>query len=334
MTDVAPVQVEEARSLIAAALPSWYQPGEMLAVGCSGGPDSLALTLLAADAFPGRVHALIVDHGLRAGSAVEAGQTQAWLTAQNIPSDILVRTGEKPMSGIQAAARAARYRLLGAGCDRLGTGILLLAHHLDDQAETFLMAIGRGAGVNGLAGMAACRNEGEINIVRPLLAIPKARLIATLEARGQAWIDDPGNANRRFDRVRLRQQMAALADAGVTPVLLAGAAVRLADARDLMADLRREIWRQVTGERGKHARLRLSALHPLIGSLPGQRLVLVPVLADMIELVSGATPRFEELYRVIIWVAGGGEGPAHPASRTLGRCRIAVTETELVVGPE
>lgn len=322
-----PLTVADMKALIDAALPSWCAPDDRLAVGCSGGPDSLALALLAAEAFPGRVHALIVDHGLRASSAAEAAQAKQWLDAQSVPSDILVWTGDKPTSGIQAAAREARYRLLLQGCDRLGAGYLLLAHHLDDQAETFLLALGRGAGLNGLAGMAACRNKNEINLVRPLLQVAKARLVATLKARGQPWIEDPSNDNDRFDRVRLRQQMGALADAGLRPELLAAAAGRLADARDLMQDLRQDIWRQAAKEPAKCCRIALSALQPLLSSPPAQRLILVPLLADMINLVSGAKPRFDELYRVIEWLATG----AAPAVRTLGRCRITQTATDVII---
>jgi tRNA(Ile)-lysidine synthase len=330
MTQDAPITTDEARALIAAALPSWAEADAPLAVGCSGGPDSLALTLLAADACPGRVHGLIVDHGLRAESAEEAAQTRAWLAACGIPSQILVWTGDKPTSGIQAAARAARYQLFQQGCDRINSGYLLLAHHLDDQAETFLMALGRGAGLNGLAGMAVCRNEGEINIVRPLLGVPKARLIATLEARQQPWIDDPSNDNSRFDRVRLRQHMTALADAGLTPDLLAGAAGRLADARDVLQDIQHELWRMVLKERGKSCRIGLDGLAMMLDSPPAQRTILVPLLADMIEVVSGAKPRFEELYRVVEWLATG-EGPS---VRTLGRCRLIRSATDLLVEPE
>ncbi len=325
-----PLTVDEARALIMAALPEWHEDGEPLAVACSGGPDSLALAILAAEAFPGRVHGLIVDHGLRAESAAEAAQTQGWLTALGIPSEILVWTGDKPASGIQAAAREARYRLLLQGCDRINTGYLLLAHHQDDQAETFLMALGRGAGLNGLAGMATTRNQKGMTYVRPFLAIPKSRLVATLTARGQRWIEDPSNENDRFDRVRLRKQMAALAEAGLTPDLLAAAAVRLADARDLMQDMRHELWRQARVQRGLSARIPRDAMRPMLSSIPAQRLILVPLLADMINAVSGAAPRFEELYRIIVWVAEGGEGKV----RTLGRCRIRVTETDLVFEPE
>jgi tRNA(Ile)-lysidine synthase len=330
MTQHGPITADEARSLITAAVPGWGETDGSLAVGCSGGPDSLALALLAAVACPGRVHVLIVDHGLRAESPAEAAQTLAWLAAKGIPADILVWTGDKPASGIQAAARDARYRLLLDGCQRLNAGILLLAHHLDDQAETFLMAVGRGAGLNGLAGMAMWREQNGISIVRPLLGIPKARLIATLEQLGQPWIDDPGNGNTRFDRVRLRQQMAALAGAGLTPDVLAGAAVRLADVRTLMDDLQNELSRKAAGEPGQKCRIALAELEPYLGSVAARRVLLVPLLADMIRVVSGLKPRFDELSRVIDWLAMG-EGPS---VRTLGRCRLTRSATDLLVEPE
>jgi tRNA(Ile)-lysidine synthase len=333
MTLAAPVTVEELHALVTAVLPDWFDADDHqkpLAVACSGGPDSLALAILAAQAFPGRVHGLIVDHGLRPESATEAAQTARWLTARHIPAHVLVWEGQKPSSGIQAAARAARYALLASGCDQIGASCLLLAHHQDDQAETFLLALGRGAGLQGLAGMAALRHEREINILRPLLAVPKARLVTALEVMGQPYIQDSSNTDARFDRARLRQQMAALAAAGLTPELLAGAAGRLADARDLMEDMTGEILRHVWSAGGGDRRLALRHLRQMLGSMPGQRQIVVPVLASLIQQVSSARPRFEELYRLAQWIADGGQaGP-----RTLGRCRISLSGDELVLEPE
>jgi tRNA(Ile)-lysidine synthase len=329
MTDANPLSVDDVRALILVALPEFAREA-LLVIGCSGGPDSLALTLRAAEAFPGQVHALIVDHGLRVESASEATQTKAWLTARNVPADILVWEGDKPTSGIQAAAREARYKLLRAGCDRLGSGYLLLAHHLEDQAETFLLALGRKSGLQGLAGMVPVRVENGLSLVRPLLDVRKARLMAALEAMGQDYHRDPSNENDRFDRVRVRQQLEALGRVDLTPELLAGAATRLADARDLIQGLRQELQQQVQPGAGPSCRIVRSALGSLLTNLPGHREVLVPVLAEMITRISGAKPRFEELERVIAWVALGETGSV----RTLGRCRISLTTSDLLVEPE
>jgi tRNA(Ile)-lysidine synthase len=178
-----------------------------LAVAVSGGPDSMALCLLAHDwarSLSGRVTALTVDHRLRPASADEAARTGTWLEARGIRHAILPWSGAKPATGIQAAAREARYRLLAAWCRANGALHLLLAHHLDDQAETCAMRAERGSGADGLAGMAAVREIEGLRLLRPLLSVPRARLRRTLEALGQAWIEDPSNRDPGFRRAALR----------------------------------------------------------------------------------------------------------------------------------
>jgi tRNA(Ile)-lysidine synthase len=179
-----------------------------LAVAVSGGPDSMALAILArawVEARGGTLLALVVDHRLRPESTAEAGQAAAWLAALGIPAQVLAWQGPKPAAGIQAAAREARYRLLADACRAAGILHLLLAHHADDQAETVAMRAGRGSGPAGLAGMAAVRELEGLRVLRPLLAVPKARLVATLKAAGQPWLEDPSNRSPRFARTGLRQ---------------------------------------------------------------------------------------------------------------------------------
>ena len=178
-----------------------------LAVAVSGGRDSLCLTLLAHEwstGRGGRILALIVDHGLRPESATEASGTANLLRGRGI--ECLVRRwgGAKPQSGLQEAARAARYRLLRDVCRERGILHLLVAHHADDQAETISMRAARASGPDGLAGMAALVEWPEVRLLRPLLPVPRARLSATLVSRGVAWIDDPSNTDPRFERARLR----------------------------------------------------------------------------------------------------------------------------------
>jgi tRNA(Ile)-lysidine synthase len=188
-----------------------------LAVAVSGGADSLALAHLAREwAAPrgGRVDALIVDHGLRPASAPEALQTAERLGAAGIANHVLPWTGAKPRTGLQAAARHARYRLMAEWCGRAGVLHLLVAHHAGDQAETVLLRAGAGSGFHGLAAMAAVRETYGVRLVRPLLGVPGERLRASVAARGGAWIDDPSNHDRRFARVRIRQELAARGTAG------------------------------------------------------------------------------------------------------------------------
>ncbi|HEV7547577.1 MAG: tRNA(Ile)-lysidine synthase [Rhodospirillaceae bacterium] len=192
-----------------------FETSPVLAAAVSGGRDSLALTLLSHDWAAergGRVVGLIVDHGLRAESAAEATATQAVLARAGIEGAILPWSGDKPRAGLQEAARMARYRLLRDECRRRGILHLLLAHHADDQAETVAMRLARRSGPDGLAGMAALVDQPEVRLLRPLLGESRARLTATLLARGVQWLDDPSNVDPRFERARLR--------AGGVPALL------------------------------------------------------------------------------------------------------------------
>ena len=143
----------------------------------------------------------------------------AGCAAQKIGHAILTwdrRDLPPPGSGLQAAAREARYRLLCGHCRALGILHLALAHQRDDQAETFLLRLGRGSGLDGLAGMAPVTERDGVRLLRPLLPVPRGRLAATLQSWGQDWIDDPTNENTAHTRIRLRRLLPSLAEAGVT----------------------------------------------------------------------------------------------------------------------
>jgi tRNA(Ile)-lysidine synthase len=184
-----------------------FEPSPFIAVAASGGPDSLALVILAdrwARRHGGCAWALTVDHRLRPESAAEARQVGAWLAARDIPHAILAWEGAKPAAGIQEAARAARYRLLGEWCVARGCLHLLTAHHREDQAETYLIRRRAGSGADGLAAMAAVRELPGLRLVRPLLGVARARLAALLDSEGQRYLRDPSNRNPDFERSRLR----------------------------------------------------------------------------------------------------------------------------------
>jgi tRNA(Ile)-lysidine synthase len=186
-----------------------FEARPFVAVATSGGPDSLALTILAdrwARARGGEIRALSVDHRLRPQSGAELRLLAAWLRRRGIGHDILVWTGDKPESGLEEAARAARYALLAGWCRAHGCLHLLLAHHREDQIETHLIRRRAGSGPDGLAGMPAIRELDGCRLVRPLLGFPKARLAALLEAERQPWIADPSNRDPAFERARLRAQ--------------------------------------------------------------------------------------------------------------------------------
>ena len=208
----------------------------LLAVAVSGGGDSLALALLAAEAFPGQVVGLTVDHALRAESAREAEQVGAWLAQRGIPHATLRWEGEKPAANIQAEARAARYRLLDAWCAANGASAVLTAHHRDDVAETFLMRLERGSGLAGLAAIAPARQlPGGTWLLRPLLGASRAQLQQALQARGQAWIEDPSNRNERFARARVRRWIGEQPEPDLFAARVAASARHLAAANDAMA---------------------------------------------------------------------------------------------------
>lgn len=214
-----------------------FEPAPMVAVGVSGGADSLALVLLAdgwARARGGRAVGLTVDHGLRAEAAEEAAQVAAWLAAWDIAHHILKITDPPPAGDVQAWARERRHALLRDWCRREGCLHLLLAHHREDQAETLMLRLARGSGVSGLAGMAAVADTADCRLVRPLLDVPRAALRACLRARGQPWIDDPSNADTAYARVRMRRLMPALAGEGADAARLAETAVRLGRARQVV----------------------------------------------------------------------------------------------------
>ena len=196
-----------------------FEARPLVAVAVSGGRDSLALALLSRDwvrARGGDIAALIVDHGLRPESQMEAISTQAVLAEQGIEATILVWSGDKPATRLQQAARHHRYRLLRAQCHRRGILHLLLAHQADDQAETLAMRAARRSGPDGLSGMAALVEQPELRLLRPLLDVPRCRLTSTLRSRGVGWLDDPSNADPRFERSRLRMKPA-VRIAGATP---------------------------------------------------------------------------------------------------------------------
>jgi len=222
------VSADEFARLMARCAP--FEPRPLLAVAVSGGADSMALALLAhewARARRGRVVALTVDHGLRPEARVEARSVARWMKRRGIAHRILVWRGARPSAGIQAAAREARYRLLGEACRREGALHLLLAHTRDDQAETVLLRLAAGSGPHGLAAMPPVQEIADHRLVRPLLGIPRARLRATLAARGQEWIEDPSNRDERFARIRVRRLLAQAPSGAAQAAAIASAADEL-----------------------------------------------------------------------------------------------------------
>jgi tRNA(Ile)-lysidine synthase len=216
-----PISASEARLLL-----DYFADFPVLPISSSGGPDSTALLWLMArwrqtrKRGP-RLIAVTIDHALRAESKREAQAVARLARKLGVEHRTLRWTGKKPKTGIQEAARQARYRLLSEAARKAGANCVLTAHTLDDQAETVLFRLARGSGVGGLAGMAQAspvpiEDPGGILLVRPLLGIPKSRLIATLKAAKVPYADDPTNRDPRFARARWRALMPVLAREGLT----------------------------------------------------------------------------------------------------------------------
>ena len=212
-----------------------------LLLAVSGGPDSLALLVLAADwckhlgAAAPNIFVATVDHGLREGSAREAEIVGQIAASFGVRHTTLHWLGGKPAAGIPNAARNARYALLDDYAKSFavdGSVAVVTAHHQDDQAETVLMRLARGGGVDALAAMRCERPliEGSpVRLLRPLLGFSKARLVATLNDVGTGWLDDPTNSDTKFERTRVR---AALDASGLGAAALATTARRMADASE------------------------------------------------------------------------------------------------------
>lgn len=212
-----------------------------LGLAVSGGPDSLALLLLAHGAMGGRIAAATVDHGLRAESAGEAAMVAEICDRLGVPHAIL------PVSvsagNLQSAARAARYAALAEWCRSENLAALATAHHADDQAETFLMRANRASGLAGLAGVRASGlvPESDILLLRPLLGWRRAELAAIVQAAGLSAVQDPTNADMHYDRARIR---AAIAQADwLDPAAIARSAAHLADAQEALSSLVEATWR-------------------------------------------------------------------------------------------
>ena len=221
----------------------------------SGGVDSTAMLHLAADwvrRHPAAGITLVVatvDHGLRAESATEAATVASAAEALGLPHVTLPWAGDKPSTGMQAAARAARYRLLQACAEQppLQPAYVLTAHTADDQAETLLMRLARGSGVDGLAAMRPRRTlpGSAVVHIRPLLAVRRAQLLATLVARGLTWIDDPSNQCDRFERIRIRRLLPQLAATGLDVTAISLSAQRLDRASAALETLTARLWDEV-----------------------------------------------------------------------------------------
>lgn len=256
-------------------------PDAALAVAVSGGPDSLALLLLAVAARPGRVRAATVDHGLRPEARAEAAAVAAICAERAVPHEILA---VQVRGNIQSAAREARYHALAKWCATHGLSWLATAHHADDQAETLLMRLNRGSGLAGLAGVRRRRDLAPgLTLIRPLLEWRKAELEEIVIAAGLVPVQDPSNTDPAFDRTGIRRLLSQ--HSALDPARIAHSAGHLADAEEALA------W---AADKAFAERWDATGLDP--EGLPPE---LVRRLVLRIFAQAGQTPRGPELARLI-----------------------------------
>ena len=220
-----------------------------LLIAVSGGPDSTALLLMAAEwakrRGKTRIEAATVDHGLRPESADEPKAVAALCARLGVRHHVLLWKGAKPTSRLQERAREARYRLLVDHAKAIDADALMTAHHADDQAETVLFRLLRGSGLAGLRGMDVMSARDGVTIARPLMGLKKRDLIAFAKARETPFIDDPSNVDPRFARTRLRALLARLDEEGLNAEALDRLARRARETEEALAYLTAEVEAQV-----------------------------------------------------------------------------------------
>jgi tRNA(Ile)-lysidine synthase len=284
----------------------------------------LAARWVAETQQPPRLTVLTVDHGLRPDSGVEARWVVEQAQQAGFAAWVLEWRGDKPVTGVQARARDARYELMMRWCREHGATALVTAHSLDDQAETFLMRLARGSGVDGLAGMRAVR-EDAVAILRPLLGVTRARLRSTLVSAGHSWIEDASNMDTRFERVRWRKTLEVLEQEGLAATKIALSASRLERARQALEYAASRLEAQAVAHEGKHATFRL-------GEVQGEPEELIVRLLQRLIMrygEQGVTPQLSALERLSAWITAGDGG-----GRTLAGCRITRRKDAVRVGRE
>ena len=288
VTSPSPERIERFRSDLEAL--AGDAPGR-LGVAVSGGPDSLALLLLANESYPDRVEAATVDHGLRPESADEAAFVASLCERLHVPHALLRPTA--PIIGnLQSSARRARYALLEQWRQERSLDWVLTAHHADDQAETLLMRLNRGAGVAGLCGVRGVN----VRVLRPLLGWRRTELAEIVAESEIEAVADPSNADERFDRARIRRQ---LSDAEwIDPAALVRSALALAEADQALDWTAERLAAERIHGSGPELELDPSGLPPEL-----RRRLLLRILC---RIEPEAAPRGDELSRLLATLEQGG----------------------------
>lgn len=303
---------------------------KIIAVGVSGGADSLALVLQLHESLQpkGRkVIALTVDHGLRAESAEEAQYVHDLMEKEGIEHHILKWEGQKPKTGIEELARQARYKLLSEWCLVHNIHCLCVAHHLQDQAETFLIRLQRGSGLNGLCGMQEVSEMYGLKVLRPFLNTSPDVLKDYLQQKGVAWVTDSSNDCDDFLRVRIRKFLPQMESAvAITPQRLVDTMAVLSRSRDyIKSQEERFIKHHVRFWDDIGVSIALSVLEKQHSE------IIYLVLADLIKQIgqSDYTARADDIERLAMSVL-----QANFKGATLGHCEIFVSQGKLWIVPE
>ena len=278
----------------------------------SGGPDSLAMLLLANTAIPGGFEVATVDHGLRPEAAAECALVAAICAERGIPCAVL--PVEVAPGNVQSEARRARYSVLAEWAQRRGLAMLATGHHADDQAETLLMRLNRGSGVAGLAGVRETGDVAGARVIRPLLGFRRAELAAVVAEAGIDPVQDPSNADPHYDRVRMRQNLAQ--SDWLDPLALAHSAALLADAEEALAVFEAELWPRHVRQDGE----------ALVIAPPAIRLMRVRLVRRIIAELGG-NPRGGEAARLVERLERGEGG-------NLGGVLAVVKRGEWLFRPE
>lgn len=300
-------------------------PVSRLGLAVSGGSDSMAMLVLAADWAKGtgaKLQVATVDHGLRPEAAEEASWVASRCAELGLPHDTL-KWAEAPSGNVQSAARTARYDLLADWARDLDLDAVAVAHTADDQAETFVMRLARGSGVDGLSAMQDDWQAQDMRWLRPVLTAGRVDLRQVLTERGVDWIDDPSNTDTRFERVRVRKAMADLAQLGLDRDRLVGTAERMAEARKALTQAAVDA-AEACAEIALGDVLFDADVYMALPTETRHRL-----LAAAIRYVSGAAyrPRYDALKEVEAQVLDGER-------RTLSGCTLDLKAGQIAIGRE
>ncbi|HLL29253.1 MAG TPA: tRNA lysidine(34) synthetase TilS [Xanthobacteraceae bacterium] len=296
----------------------------------SGGPDSTALLWLAArwratQSDGPMLVAATIDHRLRREAKKEAAAVAKLARKLQIPHYTLAWSGAKPKTGLQEAARSARYSLLLGLARKVGADAIATAHTRDDQAETILHRIGRGSGIGGLAGIRRRRERDGIVLLRPLLGVAKARLISTLGKARLAFADDPSNRDPRFLRARLRQLAPGLEREGIDAAKLALLARRLDRANEAIEAAAADAWKRALN--GSSVTLEFEASRYF--ALPAE--IALRLLARAIDDKGHEGPaelgKLEVLYEALVKAKTARE----PLKRTLAGAAVTLAGSHISV---